>query len=88
MAYIHIQVPQVGRQAMIAILMIKRLFAELNVDEKGIIRSSQDLNLGLLNSGQLLLSTELLELWNLSRGYRWHLSIDTVRLTGWIFNSV
>ena len=33
------------------------------------LRSSQDLNLDPLNSGQMLLPTELLELWHWSRGY-------------------
>ena len=37
-------------------------------DEKKTLRSSQDLNLGLLNAGQMLLPTEPLELWHWSRG--------------------
>ena len=32
-------------------------------------KNSQDLNVGLLNAGQMLLPTELLELWHWSRGY-------------------
>ena len=44
------------------------LFAELNDGEKRTLRSSQDSNLGPLNSGQMLLPTEPLELWHWSRG--------------------
>ena len=43
------------------------LFAELNDGKKKTWRSSQDSNLGPLNSGQMLLPTEPLELWNWSR---------------------
>ena len=35
---------------------------------KKTLRSSQDLNLSLLNAGQMLLPTEPLELWHWSRG--------------------
>ena len=35
---------------------------------KKTLRSSQDSNLGSLNSGQMLLLIELLELWHWSRG--------------------
>ena len=37
--------------------------------QKQTLRSSQDSNLGLLNSGQMLLPTEPLELWYRSRGW-------------------
>ena len=49
-------------------------------------RSSQDLNLGPLNSGQMLLPTEPLELCMHGIGAedRLHLSIDTVRFSSWI----
>ena len=47
-------------------------------------RSSQDSNLGPLNSGQILLP---ISYWRSGIGAkdRWHLSIDTVRFSGWIF---
>ena len=44
---------------------------------KKALRSSQDLNMNLLNSSQMLLPTEPLEVW-LGAGDRWYLSIDTV----------
>ena len=42
---------------------------------------SQDSNLGPLNSGQMLLPTEPLDI---GEEDRWHLSIDTARVSGWI----
>ena len=47
------------------------------------LRSSQDSNLGSLNSGQMLLP---MSYWSSGIGAedRWHLSIDTDRLSGWI----
>ena len=54
------------------------------VGEKKTLRFSQDLNVGLLNSGQMLLP---MSYWSSGIGAedRWHLSIDcTVRFSGWI----
>ena len=50
---------------------------------KKTLRSSQDSNLGPLNSGQMLLP---MSYWSSGIGAedRWHLSIDTVRFSGWI----
>ena len=45
---------------------LKRSFCEKEKD----VRSSQNSNLGLLNSSQMLLPTEPLELWYWSRGYK------------------
>ena len=45
--------------------------------------SSQDFNLGLLNSGQVLLPTEPQELWHWSRGYI--VPMETVPFSGWIY---
>ena len=51
--------------------------------KKKTLRSSQDLNLGPLNSGQMLLP---MSYWSSGIGAedRWHLSIDTVQFSGWI----
>ena len=49
---------------------------------KNTLRSCQDLNLGLLNAGQMLLPTEPLELWHWSRGII--ISIDIAQFSGWI----
>ena len=48
----------------------KTLRSSKRKDEKRkkTLRSSQDLNLGLLNAGQMFLPTEPLELWHWSRG--------------------
>ena len=51
---------------------------------KKILRSSQDSNLGLLYSSQMLLPTEPWS-YGIGAGDRWHLSTDTVHLSGWIF---
>ena len=50
---------------------------------KKTLRSSQDSNLGPLNSSQMLLP---MSYWSSGIGAedRWHLSIDTVRFSGWI----
>ena len=50
---------------------------------KKTLRSSQDSNLGPLNSGQMLLP---MSYWSSGIGAedRWHLSIDTDRFSGWI----
>ena len=50
---------------------------------KKTLSSSQDLNLGPLKSGQMLLP---MSYWSSGIGAedRWHLSIDTVRFSGWI----
>ena len=46
-----------------------------NHSYKKILRSSQDLNLGLQNTGQMVLPTEPLEFWYWSRGlYNSHFS--------------
>ena len=46
-----------------------------NQSYKNILRSSQDLNLGLQNTGQMVLPTEPLEFWYWSRGlYNSHFS--------------
>ena len=59
------------------------LCAELHDGEKKTLRSSQDSNLGLLNSSQMLLP---MSYWSSGIGAedRWDLSIDTVRFSGWI----
>ena len=51
--------------------------------QKKTLRSSQDSNLGPLNSSQMLLP---MSYWSSGIGAedRWHLSIDTVRFSGWI----
>ena len=59
------------------------LFAELNDGKKKTSRSSQDSNLGPLNSGQILLP---MSYWSSGIGAedRWYLSIDTAQVSGWI----
>ena len=46
----------------------KRTCKRKDEKRKKTLRSSQDLNLGLLNAGQMFLPTEPLELWHWSRG--------------------
>ena len=55
----------------------------LLAQKKKTLRSSQDSNLDHLNSGQMLLP---MSYWSsgIEVEDRWHLSLDTVRFSGWI----
>ena len=80
---VHCKVYSKCRYLQVFLCTVQSVNYYMRAWRKKTLRSSQDLNLGPLNSSQMLLP---MSYWSSGIGAedRWHLSIDTVRFSGWI----
>ena len=80
---VHCKVYSKCRYLQVFLCTVQSVNYYMRAWRKKTLRSSQDLNLGPLNSSQMLLP---MSYWSSGIGAedRWYLSIDTVRFSGWI----